>query len=141
MSIILFDGEVSETSEALGEVLPTVKVSHLFRSAYALQLICNVRVRRGTAPSLDVAVQAMIGDYWYNLARFSRYETQTGLKVITVKRDYVVTASVAPTGSPSVSTGELLQGQLWDDTLRVSYDLGGTSPIFVFSVTAVPLNW
>ena len=143
MAIILFDGEfplLGQVPKRRAEVLPE-KVSHLFRSARSLQFVCDVRALSGTSPTLDVAIQAKIEAYWYNLVRFSQYADATGSKVITVKRDFVVAASVEPTGNPAISTGELLQAQLWSDTLRVSCKVDGTDPVFFFSVTAEPATW
>lgn len=133
--IELFSGEVDVT-----KVLPEIK-NHIFGSARSMMVACNLMTQAGTTPTLDLAIQAKIGDYWYNLIRFSQFTTTLGMKVITLKKDFVVAASVAPTANPAVSTGELLQAQLWGDTLRVSYALGGTSPVYSFWVRAYPFNY
>jgi hypothetical protein len=109
--------------------------------ATTLLLLLDVTAQAGTTPTLDVAIQAKIGAYYVNLARFSQTAAVTGAKLLVTKRDVTLAAEQVPAADPAVGTGLLNNDGLnWLDTLRVKWAIGGTVPSYAFSVVAYPIR-
>ena len=111
-----------------------------FETARALLIVCDVTAQSGTAPTLDVAIQAKIDGSYTTLARFSIYAAATGKKCINVKRDLSFATEITLAADPAVSTGLLINNHDWSNILRAKVVITGTTPSFTFAVTAYPVK-
>ena len=114
--------------------------SDLIEQARALMFVLNVAANV-VPTTLDVVVQAKVGNLWFNLFRFTQIGAATPIKAGTVKR-------LATTGStvevdlavdPAVGTGFANNEKAeWLGALRVKWAIVGTS--YTFGVTCYPIR-
>ena len=81
-----------------------------------------------------------IGSLYTNLARFAQRAATTTKTLLTVKRDLAFSTELTLESDPAVGTGVLVNNADWLDTLRVKWDVGGTTPSYTFSVVAYPVR-
>lgn len=110
-------------------------------AARSLQLICEVTAKGGTAPALDVAIQAKMGTNYFTLGEFSLYADALGVKMIVVNADPSFATEIVLAADPAVVSGFAKKDAPWGDTLRVKYTIGGSAgQTMTFKVTAYPFN-
>ena len=113
--------------------------SDYIEQARALQFVLNISAA-AVPTSLDVEIQAKIGNLWYELAQFAR-QTGTNILVATVKRGIGgMTPALVCATDPAVAGTAQVNNETaeWGNTLRVKWAMAATS--FTFSVTAYPLR-
>lgn len=116
-----------------------------FRMATAMHFILDVSTQAGTNPTLDVAIQAKVQDYYFNLVRFTQIVSadipkRRLLHIHNAATMYGDNVELDLAANPAVSSGLANSYTDWIDTLRVKYTIGGTGgPSFTFGVTAIPI--
>ena len=113
--------------------------SDYIEQARALMFVLNVSAK-SVATSLDVVIQAKVGNLYYNLLRFAQVGDATPIKVVTIKRGIGgATQSEDAAIDPAVSTGwDNNETVEWLNTLRVKWALTATS--YTFGVTVYPIR-
>lgn len=115
--------------------------SPFLAAARSLLLVCEVTAKAGTAPALDVAIQAKMGSNYYTLAEFSLFADALGVKMIVINGDASFATEVVLAADPVVVSGFAKKDAPWGDTFRAKYTIGGSAgQSMTFKVTANPFN-
>ena len=150
-AIDLLDSQIRAESGDGGEV---DKVELCY--AKGVLFILDITSVSGTSPTLDMAIYAKMGGYYFRLLQFTQ-KTGVFSGARFIRRDgasftdAITLLSSVPT--PTASSAYVKDGMPWSSTFVVAYNIGGTfapgdpgpPPVpaegFTFSVKAIPLHF